>query len=353
MSIRVTQYPDKLVQYPGKVTQYLGKVAQYPGRLVQYPGKVVRYATVWNQVRETAAAHPQYAVNTFAGQVYQRLCAQGYADKTVSAFIHCATTLAFDHLEHVVRVGAPLRKDAVEADQLGQYFDAATLAALQQILAAVDFRSHEQLLGVYYLLLTDSSMQPVLAEGESDGEDMVRRERHGGEDEIGSQQKGGEDKIGPQQKGEKDVNMLRQRWIEGKHAETAPHQQFSIVRDARYNQVAAMVTCIVNELKQQPCLNSTTAHNFWEEFVLQWRTGPYVGVAEYSNQVYQACLQLVRSLSAPEQQELWQHFGFSLDPKPEDCPSQEIWAAFSITADLTATFYHLVCDGAVKEQLVQ
>ena len=95
------------------------------------------------------------------------------------------------------------------------------------------------------------------------------------------------------------------------------------------------------------------AHNFWEEFVLQWRTGPYVGVAEYSNQVYQACLQLVRSLPVPEQQELWQHFGFSLDPKPEDCPSQEIWAAFSITADLTATFYHLVCDGAVKEQLVQ
>ena len=143
--------------------------------------------------------------------------------------------------------------------------------------------------------------------------------------------------------------MLRQRWIEGKHADTAPQQQFSAVRDARYNQVAAMVTCIVNELKQQPCLNSTTAHNFWEEFVLQWRTGPYVGVAEYSNQVYQACLQLVRSLSAPEQQELWQHFGFSLDPKPEDCPSQEIWAAFSITADLTATFYHLVCDAAEEE----
>ena len=293
------------------------QVTQYPGRLVQYPGKVVRYATVWNQVRETAAAHPQYAVNTFAGQVYQRLCAQGYADKTVSAFIHCATTLAFDHLEHVVRVGTPLRKDAVEADQLGQYFDAATLAALQEILTAVDFRSHEQLLGVYYLLLTDFSMQPVLAEGEYDGEDMVRRERHGGEDEIGTQ------------------------------------QQFSAVRDARYNQVAAMVTCIVDELKQQPCLNSTTAPNFWEEFVLQWRTGPYVGVAEYSNQVYQACLQLVRYLPVPEQQELWQHFGFSLDPKPEDCPSQEIWAAFSITADLTATFYHLVCDGAVKEQLVQ
>src|SRR5574344_1250467 len=80
MSIQVAQYPGRLVQYPRKVAQY--------------PGNVVRYATVWNQVRETAAAHPQYAVNTFAGQVYQRLCAQGYADKTVSAFIHCATTLA-------------------------------------------------------------------------------------------------------------------------------------------------------------------------------------------------------------------------------------------------------------------
>ena len=230
MSIQVTQYPDRLVQYPRKVAQYPGKVTQYPGRLVQYPGnvtqypgrlvqypgKVVRYATVWNQVRETAAAHPQYAVNTFAGQVYQRLCAQGYADKTVSAFISCATTLAFDHLEHVVRVGAPLRKDAVEADQLGQYFDAATLAALQQILAAVDFRSHEQLLGVYYLLLTDPSMQPVLAEGESDGEDMVRRERHGWEDEIGSKQKGGEDKIGPQQNCGEDEIGTQQKGGEDK-----------------------------------------------------------------------------------------------------------------------------------------
>jgi hypothetical protein len=318
------------------------KVTQYPGKVMQYSGKVVRYATAWNQVRETAAAHPQHAVNTFAGQVYQRLCAQGYADKTVSTFIRCATTLAFDHLEHVVRVGQSLPKDVVEGERRGQYFDAATLAALQEILAAADFHSSEQILAVYYLLLTDSSMQPVLAADESDGENMVRQERNGGEDEIG-----------PKQKGEKDVNMLRQRWMEGKDVDIAPQKQFSMVRDARYNQVAAMVTRIVDELRQQPCRymdqGEAKAHNFWHYFVLQWHTGPYVGVEQAKEPVYKACLRAIDALPPAERQSLWQHFGFSLDPKPEDCPSQEIWAAFSITADLTSTFFQLVCDRAGAE----
>lgn len=298
MSIKVTQYP-------GKVAQYHGKVTQYPGQVMQYHGKVVRYATAWNQVRETAAAHPQHAVNTFAGQVYQRLCAQGYADKTVSTFIRCATTLAFDHLEHVVRVGQSLPKDVVEGERRGQYFDAATLAALQEILAAADFHSSEQILAVYYLLLTDSSMQPVLAADESDGENMVRQE------------------------------------------------PFSAVRDERYNQVAAMVTRIVDELRQQSCRNKdqgeAKAHNFWHYFVQQWHTGPYVGVEQAKEPVYKVCLRAIDALPPAERQSLWQHFGFSLDPKPEDCPSQEIWEAFSITADLTSTFFQLVCDRAGAE----
>jgi hypothetical protein len=271
-----------------------------------WPLKVL-YPTVWNQGKETAKGDAQNELAAYTREVYHRLRSGKYTADIVNIFIECAQTLAFDDERHFLSANEWVPRKELTYQNRNRYFDEDTIAQIDRIIAGhvpfyadiqdFDADDAQMFLDVFYLLVTDESMQPV------------------------------------------NVDQSLTELIQG-------------IAGEKFALYVTQIEDLLQGMDKGSSPDDLHLDSAWEEFAYQFQEGESVDWEIYVDLVRGLCRNLLEDLPEPELRLLWTDINFCYDweSSHEPAPTDVLDKAM-ILGDLTDELYQRVCFEAEKYEL--
>lgn len=271
-----------------------------------WPLKVL-YPTGWNEIKENTKGDAQEVLAQYTREVYHRLRSEKYTADIVNIFIECAQTLAFDDERHFLSACEWVNRKDLTYQNRNHYFDEDTIGQIDRIIAKhlsfyadiqdFDVDDAQMLLDIFYLLVTDESMQPV------------------------------------------NVDQSLTELIQG-------------IAGEKFVLYVTQIEDLLQGMDKGSSPDDLHLDSAWEEFAYQFQEGESVDWEIYVDLLRGLCHNLLEDLPEPELRLLWTDINFCYDweSSHEPAPTDVLDKAM-ILGDLTDELYQRVCFEAEKYDL--